>query len=183
MASSTRGQIAARHARLKKSATVVEPVTDIAKQLRDSALYVLDIYPLSDSSDGSAQFLSDSEEVRETLSRLMPAPEILLTEDFIKSPLFPVTVLRGVARLYDFAHVEEELLTSLELRESDRSNKSIMTHVWFLEFLGCDLNTIQAAVGLFRRTRGSPNLLRRAHAAQALLDNALNGESNNHGNA
>ena len=120
--------------------------------------------------------------MQETLSSLMPAPEVLLTEDFIKSLLFLVTHLRDVARLYDFAHVEEGLLNSLELSESDKSNKSIMTHVWFPEFLGCDLNTIQAAVALFRRTRGSPNLFRRAQTAQAHLDNVLIGESKNHGN-
>ena len=174
MASSTRGQIAARHARIKKSTTVVRPATQLGQQLRDIALFVLEIYPLSDGTDSSAHVLPDPEDVKETMSNLMPAPDAILTEELIKSPLFPIATLHDIARLFEFGGVRDNLLDSLEITEIDRENKSVMTHIWFLDFLGCDTDTIQAALAIYRRTRGSPNSLQRAQANEDFLETMLN---------
>lgn len=132
---------------------------------------MLDIYPLSDPSDGSAQALPDPSEVCETLSSLLPSPDTVLTEEFIKSPLFPVTLSRDIAKLFGFGDVSDDVVTHLGLSDLDRGNESVMTHVWFLTFLGYDVDTIQTALELYRRTRGSPNLLRRTQAASSFPGN------------
>ena len=174
MASSTRGQIAARHARIKKSASVVRPTTQLGEQLRDIALFVLEIYPLSDGTDGSTQVLPDAMDVKETMSNLIPAPDAILTEELINSPLFPIATLRDIGRLFEFGGVREDLLDALEITESDRQNKSVMTHIWFLDLLRCDTDTIQAALAIYRRTRGSPNSLQRSQANEDFLETVLN---------
>lgn len=179
MASSTHGQIAARHARLVKSATVVRPVTQFGQQSRDITLFVLELYPLSDGTDTSTQTLPDPAEVKETMSNLMPAPDAILTEELIKSPLFPIATLRDVAKLFNFGEVREDLLTSLEITDNSKDNKSILTHIWFLDFLSCDLDTIKAALSIYRRTRGSTNSFQRARASDEFLKTVLNNSTGN----
>lgn len=56
--------------------------------MQDSALYVLDIYPLSDGTDGSALVLPDPIEAKEAMSNLIPAPDTIQIEEFIKSSFF-----------------------------------------------------------------------------------------------
>lgn len=142
MASSTHGQILTMHARLKKSADFVRSGSDVGQQVQDAALYVVDIYPLSDPSDGSAQTLPDLSEIRETLHSLLPSLGTMPTEEFMKSPLFPVTLLRDIAMLFGFRDASHEIAFHLELSDLDKGNKSVMTLVWFLTFLGFDIDTI-----------------------------------------
>lgn len=174
MASSTRGQIAVQYARLKKSVTLVQRTNDFGKQLSDSALYLLDIFPLSGSTEGPSQTLPDAEDVQGTPRSLMRVPEQILTEELIKAPLFPISLVRDVAKLFNFGNLQEITIKSLELNDLDKRNKSLMAHLWFLEFLNCDVETMKAALALFRHTRGSPNLLQRTQDAEIFLENVLN---------
>lgn len=57
-----------------------------------------------------------------------------------------------------------------------------MNHVWFLKFLSYDVDIIQAALSLYRQTRGSTDLLQRTRAVQEFLENVLYVGSNNTGN-
>lgn len=91
----------------------------------------------------------------------MPSPEDILTVELLRAPLFPLALLRDLATLYRFGSVPDGLSTALELSSSDTSNRSIMDQVWFTKFLGCSHDTIFTAVGTYRRTRESPNLLTR----------------------
>ena len=54
MATATRAQVNARYQHLNRSASIVEPTTEHGKQLRDVALYTLNLYPIADESASSA---------------------------------------------------------------------------------------------------------------------------------
>lgn len=99
---------------------------------------------------------------------LMASPEDILNGEFLRSPLFPVALLRDVATLYDFSDVPDGLVTALELSPLEASNRSIMTHAWFALFLDCSHDTIRAAIDTYHRSRGSPNLFTRAREANNL---------------
>lgn len=68
------------------------------------------------------------------MKSLMPSPEDILNEGFLRSPLFPVALLRDLATLYDFGDIADGLVTALELSLLEAANKSILTHVWFAHF-------------------------------------------------
>lgn len=107
--------------------------------MRDSALYLLDIYPVSDSSEGASQTLPDFEEVNETLRSLMPNPVAIITERLIKESLFPISQIRDLVKLFKFGNAHEDTIIYFDLTELDKRNKSIMKH---LCFLNCELETI-----------------------------------------
>lgn len=92
---------------------MVQPITDVGKQLHNSALYVLDIFPLSYSTKDPSHTLPDAEEVQETLSSLMPAPEEILSNELIKAALFPIYLVRGVAKPYNSSDLQEVTITSM----------------------------------------------------------------------
>lgn len=75
--------------------------------------------------------------------------------------------MRDITKLFRFGDVSDNVVTHLGISQLDKGNKSVMTNVWFLTFLGCDVDTIQAALELYRRTRRSPNLPRRTQAASS----------------
>lgn len=46
--------------------------------------------------------------------------------------MFSIQLLRDVANLFNFGDVAEDFADFLEVSESDKGNKSIITHVWFM---------------------------------------------------
>lgn len=64
--------------------------------------------------------------------------------------MFLIQILRKVAKRFKLYEVGEHVALSLELSETDKSSMSIMTHVGFLKFFGCDLDTIQVTLALYR---------------------------------
>ena len=169
MASATRAQVSARYDRLKRSATIVEPASEHGKQLRDVAVYVLSLYPITEPTGTSTSVVAHpTDEVQAAMKSFMPAPEEILTEDLLRSPLFPVALLRDVASLYGFGHVPDDLSAALELSDVDSNNRSVMIYIWFTNLLDCSHDTIRAAVTTYRRTRGSPNLFTRQQESETL---------------
>ena len=166
MATATRAQVSARYDRLKRSATIIEPSSETGKQIRDVALYILNLYPIAEATGTSTTVVMPPvDEVKETMRSLLPSPDEILTVELLRAPLFPLALLRDVATLYGFEDVPDGLRSALELSAGDIGNRSIMTHVWFTHFLGCSHDTIRAAVDTYRRTRGSPNLFIRQREA------------------
>ena len=159
MATATHAQMTARCDRLKRSAAIIEPSSEKGKELRDVALYILNLDPIGEATGTSTTVvLPPVDEVKESMRSLLPSPEDILTVELLRSPLFPVALLRDVATLYRFDDVPDGLRSALELSAGDIDNRSIMTHVWFSHFFRCSHDTIRAAVDIYRRTRGSPNL-------------------------
>ena len=160
MASATRAQVSARYDRLKRPATIVEPASEHGRQLRDVAVYVLSLYPITEPTGTSASVVvHPTDEVEEAMKSFMPAPEEILTEDFLRSPLFPVALIRDVASLSGFGPVPDDLSAALELGEVNLNNRSVMTYIWFTNILDCSHDTVRAAVTTYRRTRGSQTFL------------------------
>ena len=169
MASATRAQVSARYDRLKRSATIVEPASEHGKQLRDVDVYVLSLYPITEPTGTSTSVVAHpTDEVQAAMKSFMPAPEEILTEDLLRSPLFPIALPRDVAILYGFGHVPDELSAALELSEVESNNRSVMTYIWFTNLLDCSHDTIRATVTTCHQTRGSPNLFTRQRESETL---------------
>ena len=181
MATATSAQVSARYDRLKRSATIIEPSSEKGKQLRDVALYILHLYPIGEPTGTSTTVvLAPVDEVKESMRSLLPSSEYILTVELLRSPLFPVALLRDFATVYGSDDVPDGLTSALELSAGENGNCSIMTHVWFTHLLGCSHATIRAVVDTYRRTRGSLNLfIRQREAANVAPDGTLAGSQTN----
>ena len=125
----------------------------------------LELYPLEDSGR------PPPEDVEALMKSLLPSPAQIFTEEFLRSPLFPVVLLSDIASFYGCAGPEDAFTGSLELSPYETSSRNIMAHAWFAYFTGCDSETTRNIIECYKQTRGSPNILiGRASEAQGLAE-------------
>ena len=142
--------------RLLKRAKAVRLTGEIAISLISAAKTTLELYPM-DSSESSPR--PPAEEVEAFMRTLLPSPAEIFTEQFIRSPLFPVVLLGDVANFYGSAPPHESFMEALGLSDYEVGSENIMAYVWFAHFAGCDTEFTRGVIECYKRTRGSPNTL------------------------
>ena len=138
--------------RLLRRATTVRPSDAVATVLASVAKTTLELYPLETTERPPRN------EIRSLMTSLLPAPAEIFTESFIRSPLFPVFLLRDVASLYGCGATDITFANSLNLTTHELTNDNIMAHVWFAYFAGCDSTTAREVVECYKRTKGSASM-------------------------
>ena len=142
--------------RLLKRATTVHLSDTVAKTLATIAKTTLELYSPATPGEPERPL---REEVRSLMKSLLPAPAQIFTESFIRSPLFPILLLRDVASFYGCGATDTTFTNSLNLSASELTNRNVMAHIWFAYFAGCDSTTTQDIVECYKRTRGSSDIL------------------------
>ena len=140
--------------RLLKRATTVQLSNEVAATLVSVAKTTLQLYPLEPG--GSEHPLR--EEVRTLMTSLLPAPSQIFTESFLRSPLFPVLLLRDVASLYGCGAADMSFTSSLHLPPHELTDRNIQLFTWFAYFAGCDSASTRDIVDCYKRTRSSTSI-------------------------
>lgn len=63
----------------------------------------------------------------------------------------------GVAKFYDCPSIDKFLEQMPALSQRDKSSTTVITHVWFAQFLDCDMDTIEMFLHNYNASRGLPN--------------------------
>ncbi|CAN8067903.1 unnamed protein product [Agarophyton chilense] len=159
----SKAQATARYNRLVRNAKNVHISTQASLPLLNAAQTLLDVYPVTGHGSTPAS-LPNAEQVKEYLQSLLPPSTKIYTETFFKEPLFAAIFLFDLAKLYGFSDITENFIENLNLSAQDRSDKSIETHIWLAQFLNLSPKDIIAVVEMYKRTRGSPNVLIRSRS-------------------
>ena len=144
----TRTQTLVVYEKLTKRAAVIKMKDEMSFALVEVAKSVLDLNDISDAGAQSSLTIRmhETSEVTELMKNLLPSPVHVFNDKFFRAPLFPISLLKDVADLYEYAPIPDGLKSSLELSRQNLSDKGVMTHAWFSFFLGCDKDTIKASI-------------------------------------
>ena len=146
----TRGQLVSRYDRLKRRVQTVKLPQGLFLDILDVTRATLDMFPITAGQPSTGLELPSSEDVESFITDLLPSPAAVLTESFYQAHLFAVACLYEAPELYECFPGIESVMESLGFSAEEYSNKSIRTHVWLAELLGCDKDTIMAAVGMYK---------------------------------
>lgn len=85
------------------------------------------------------------------MKELMPSPNAILGAKLFKAPLFPIALLRDIAKLYNFGDIPDVLRLVLSLTPLEANNRFIMTYIWFADLLDLDIEAIKSAIAAYHR--------------------------------
>lgn len=167
--SQTRGQIDARYKRILKRIEIVKVSDPIFKALVVVAKETLHMFPVAGPNASSS--LPNWNEVEFFMRSLSPSPSEVYTEEFFKKPLFTVVTLCDVSKLYGCPSVEKLLEEVPDLSHKDKINMTVITHVWFTQFLDCGMDSIVKIVHACKASRGLPDVAHPATPIPAFASN------------
>jgi len=119
----TRSQTFSNFERLKKLSAIACMRDDTAKELMSVSKSILDTFPVV-APDGSSIPLPEPEVVETLMKDLLPAPIDIFSEQFFRSLLFPIVMLKDIASLYGFIEIEDDIMQTLQLSHEEKTTRT-----------------------------------------------------------
>ena len=131
------------------------------------ATSTLDLFDFEDPGDHGVLEEHEAQHVFEHMRSILPAPEVTLVPELFRNPNFAVVLLKDIAQFYGCFFIPAGVRAMFENDPGALSNPNVALFIWFAIFIDADENAIRASVEMYRRSRGSPNLLLKASAPSA----------------
>ena len=155
----SRAQFVANHRKLIKLSTSGKMTHDVDKEVMNAVVTVLNVFDTTEAqaSEGQSQSftLPSADQVKQILESNLPAPDIILNDDLLRRPNFPILVLFETATHFGFGEVEDQYLEAVNLTDNEKNNNTLLLFVWIVFFLGYEASVARSTVDRYKRTRGS----------------------------
>eukprot|EP00171_Calliarthron_tuberculosum_P000187 IDg187t1 len=149
----TKAQASARHAKLLKSAGMFQEEDDFFARYLGIVRDILHAYPVANSSAATPAVFSDSMEVYEIESYMLPSASVVYTDDYFSRPTYPLKALCRVAELHGSRDVVPGFMDLFVLSQHELENKGIMNQVWLAYMLGMGPAEARSIIDMFNEAR------------------------------
>jgi len=169
LAPATKAKAWTSFSKLRRRATAMPKRNDHYRRFQAVASTILNLYPVSESSEITPVELDDPEEVEATLRDSLDPPATVFGDEFFTSAMYPLRLLYDIARFYDVSAISLDWLEEIGPSPSDERDKSIVAVQWLCNMLAMAPSDARLIIDEFKNSRKLNGISSNTMAAAPVL--------------